>query len=671
MPVAPRATPDLAALPQPPGRTTLVSQKAGGGFPDGNSVTPSISGDGRYVAFASGASDLVRGDTNKAVDVFVRDRSRGTTIRLPFPGGRPPPAGGQAYEPSISANGAVVAFTYQVTIDRSASDLPSITTTVVLAWSRKTGKTQVIAWAPRPVLSVVGVPSSAAIYHGREPSVSGNGRYVAYTTDAPIGANDKNQREDVYRYDLVKKTWLLVSVGFGGGAPSGDSGQPAISDDGTKVAFNSDAGDTILPQDTGRGTQVFLRDVAARRTERISGAPGGGAGGAPANGQSDSPSVSADGRYVAFESTAGNLVGETVTGLSQVYRRDRRTGRTTLVSLDPSGAPSRDGSGQADISRDGRMVAFTSMTTNLVAGLPGVRYASIALKNGEVYIRDMTAGETALVSVALSGGPGGARSMGPVVAGNGRFVAFFSNSQTLVAGDPIRTIDVFIRDFPPVPTLSPPVIDFGSRALGTDPVPGAAVLTNAGWGPLSISRVSIDGPARGDFKPKPDGCTKAILHRSEACTVTVVYAPRKEGARTATLRIADSFAGSPRTVRLTGTGSLATLELSPEVARPGLVVIATGNGFPPRAKVRLRWSAGITEDLPVITADKDGAFSQQVLVFHNDRLGERNLIAESAGGSQFPSVAAPLLVTEPPMGPPGFEILKLLLDLPLVLMIRG
>ena len=124
-------------------------------------------------------------------------------------------------------------------------------------------------------------------------------------------------------------------------------------------------------------------------------------------------------------------------------------------------------------------------------------------------------------------------------------------------------------------------------------------------------------------------------------------------------------------MRLTGGASLATLVLDSDIARPGLVVNVTGSGFPAGAQVRLRWSRGITEDLPVITADATGAFSQAVLVFHNDLLGERDLVAEPAGGSVFPAVKAPLLVTEPPMGPPSFGIMRFLLDLPLVLMIRG
>jgi hypothetical protein len=260
--------------------------------------------------------------------------------------------------------------------------------------------------------------------------------------------------------------------------------------------------------------------------------------------------------------------------------------------------------------------------------------------------------------------------MGPVVAGNGRFVAFYSNAQTLVAGDTGRTQDVFIRDFPPVPTLNPPIVDFGSQAVGSGTVPGAAVLSNAGWGPLAVSGVTIDGSAKGDFKTLADGCTKRTLYQGEACTVTIGYSPKIPGTRTATLKVAGGFTGSPRTARLVGGSSLATLVLDSQVARPGLVVLATGSGFPPGAQVRLRWSIGISEDLPVITADANGAFSQEMLVFHNDLLGGRDLVAESAGGSPFPPVTAPLLVTEPPMGPPAFEIMRLLLNLP-VLMIRG
>jgi Tol biopolymer transport system component len=643
-------------MSQPPGTTTLVSQKFGGGFPGGSSIMPSISSNGRYVAFASGSADLVPGDTNQSVDVFVRDRSKGTTIRLPLPGGGQVPPGGQAMDPSISGDGKVVAFVYL------AASTATVATTVVMAWDRDTGKTEIVSRNGRVTAG-----------QSREPSVSNDGRYIAYTSEyGKLVAGDFNEAADVFRFDRVNGTSILVSVGSQGGTPSGASSQPSISSDGSKVAFASEGGDSIVSESTGPGPQVYLRDLTAKATARISGAPGG----APANGTAEAPSISGDGRYVAFESTAGNLVGAMDGGLSQVYRRDRQTGLTALVSVDASGAPSRDGSGQPAISRDGRMVAFASMTTNLevaasLGAVPAVRLAAVALKNAEVYIRDLTAGETALVSVSLSGGGAGARSLGPVVAGNGQYVAFYSNAETLVNGDTGRTVDVFIRDFPPAPMLNPPIVDFGSRAVGTDTVSGAAVLANAGWGPLSVASVTITGLAKGDYTIQANGCAKMTLHRSEACTITVGFSPTKAGARTATLNVADGAKGSPRTARLSGRGSLATLVLSSEVARPGLVLLATGSGFPPGAQVRLRWSRGITEDLPLITADANGAFSHQVLVFHNDLLGERDLLAEPAGGSPFPPVAVPLLVTEAPMGPPAFEIMRLLLALPLAMMFRG
>ena len=649
-PVIPPEPSVPAALPAPPGATTLVSARFGGGFAGGGSIKPSISSNGRYVAFVSGAADLVAGDTNGAVDLFVRDRSKGTTIRLPLPG-----SGGQVTDPAISANGKVVAYTYL------AASSVAVAQSIVYAWDRDTGQTEVVSRNGR-----VTAPAS------REPSVSTDGRYIAYTS--PYGklvAGDSNESDDVFRYDRRTGTSILVSVGFQGGTPSGASTQPSISGDGSMIAFSSDAGDSLLNEDTGNGNQVYLRDAGAERTERISVTLAGG----PPNGLAEGPSISADGRYVAFESASTNLVADTA-GLESaylVYRRDRQAGATELVSVDADGRPA-SGATQASISRDGRMVAFASGAAGMVVrgslgAVPTTRLAALALRASDVYIRDVTAAETALVSVDLAGLASGARSLAPVVAGNGRFVAFYSNSPNLVRGDDNKVVDVFIRDLPPVPLLNPALIEFGTRAVGTDPVAAAAVLVNAGWGPLTVSTVSVDGPAKGDYTIQGDGCTKRVLYRQEACTVTMGFAPTKSGARTATLAIADGYTGSPRTARLSGRGSLAKIVLKPEVGQPGIVVVATGSGFPPGSQLRLRWSFGLTPSLPVITADSKGGFRIQVLIFHNDRTGRRDLVAESVGGSPFPPVQSRMLVSEASMGPPGF-VLQRLVDVPLVLMIR-
>ena len=641
-----------AGLPPPPGTTTLVSQRVGGGFAGGASAEPSISADGRYVAFTSAAADLVPGDTNRALDVFVRDRRTGTTIRLPLPDGTQVPLLAQASQPSISADGSVVAFTYQ-----PPSKATTVVSTAVLAWDRATGTTQVVSKNIR----------GSAAYGSREPSVSADGRYVAYTSDNNlIVSGDGNGSSDVFRYDRQTGTTVLVSVGVGGNA-AGTSDSPSISDDGNVVAFVSQAGDVIVPENTGQGRQVFVRDIAAGTTERISKATDGG----PADSEASGPSISGDGRWVAFESAATNLVPGDGNNAPDVFRRDRQAGVTDLVSVTPSGAPAGGASGEASISRDGRMVAFTSNAPNvLTGGLPGTRFAAVAARASEVYIRDLVAADTVLVSVDPNGQAGGARSFAPSVGGNGRFVAFASSSPALVAGDTNQLLDVFLRDMPPVPRLNPAVLDFGTRALGTPGTPLAAILANGGWGPLAITGSTVTGAAAAEFPIALDGCAKLTLHRGEACTVTLTFSPAATGTRTATLQVADAFTGSPRTARLVGAGSRAKLVLDPPVGQPGIVVVAKGTGFPPGAQVRLSWSLGITPLLPVVTTDAKGAFTVQVLVFHNDVLGTRDLTADPAGATLFPAVSAPMLVTPASAMPPGFVALYRFVDLPLVLVIR-
>ncbi|MEI7744329.1 MAG: hypothetical protein WCK58_11360, partial [Chloroflexota bacterium] len=279
--------PAAAPLPQPPGTTTLVSKTRAGDPGDGPSLQPAISDNGRFVAFASAATDLVGGDTNGAVEVFLRDRKLGTTIRLPLVSGMVP-TGGQASEAAIAADGSVVAFTVQT----SGFATTGTVSTYVMAWTRKTGKTVVVS---RNLKGTVMGGSS-------EPSVSGDGRYVAYTSmgDA-TGENDES--DDVFRYDLLKRTTQIVSVGPEGGPISGSADSPSISADGNLVVFVSDGLDTVVHANTGKGRQVYLRDMAAGVNEAVSLA----AGGDPASDESTEPAISGDGQFVAFTSRAVNL----------------------------------------------------------------------------------------------------------------------------------------------------------------------------------------------------------------------------------------------------------------------------------------------------------------------------------------------------------------------------
>jgi len=656
------APPAAPLLPPPPGTTTLASYRFGGSpttgpAGGGPSAEASISSSGRYVAFTSGAPDLVPGDTNEALDVFVLDRSRGTMTRLGLPGGAPVPPGGRASEPSISGDGRIVAFTYQPP--------PTFSTvaagTMVLAWDRQTGSVEVVS------RSATGTTAGGS----RQPSVSGDGRFVAYVSDATtIAGKDGNGRPDVFRYDRTSKQSVLISAAPDGiSTARGTSDDPSISADGNLVAFVSDAGEGILREATGPGTQVYVRDVEAGRTERVSGTPGPGSGG-PADGPSAAPAISADGRFVAFESAASNLVPGDANNATDVFRRDREGGTTALVSVTPAGIPAAGASGQASISTDGRVVAFASGAPDIIALGSGIVPAAVIRGASEVYARDMDAGQSVLVSVTRTGTPAGGRSLTPSVNGDGRFVAFASSVDGLAAGDKNTLADVLVRDMPPAPLLTPAVLDLGSRSIGVTSLPAAAVLSNTGWAPLRVTGATITGPGAADFRVVADSCAGALLHRAQACTVSVTFTPVATGVRTAVLEVADSFTGSPRTARLRGTASLARLELDPAIGPPGIVTVATGSGFPPNTEVRLRWSHGITPGLPRIVSDAQGGFRVQVLVFHNDQTGLRDLVAEAADGTSFPPAAVPMLITRPPTVPPSFVILRIL-DLPIVLVIRG
>ena len=632
---APRV-PGSAHLPPPPGQTSLVSVRFGGGFPGGPSAQQSISADGRHVAFASRAPDLVPGDTNNAVDVFVLDRATGAMIRLPQAGGLPVPPGGSATEPSISADGGAVAFVYdapQVIGAVAVVDPPPL----VVVWERSTGATQ---------LATV-LPPGSTLVRSREPSISGDGRLVAFTADWRIGTTTV-ERTDVFAVDRVAGTSTLVSANRDGRPGSASSRAPAISRDGRVVAFQSDASDLVL-DDKNSSTDVFARDLAAAATELVS---------APANadGLSEAPAISADGRFVAFESTATTLAPGHLPDTHDVFVRDRVAGRTSLVSVGLDGGPVTGDSGQSAISDDGRFVAFTSTGANLVAAAGSATLAQTLVGPSEVFARDVVAGETIRISVSLAGGAAGGQNVGPAIGGNGRFVAWSSTSPALVAGDTNQVGDVFLRDLPPVPTLTPPVIDFGTRATGTAGPPAAAILGNAGWSPLTAGGATMDGAAVADFAVLFDSCLGRTLFRTEACTVTVSFTPSAPGERTATLSVPTDAPGSPSTARLRGGGSLAQLDLDPPIGPPGIVTIVTGSGFPPGAGVVLSWSRGITPKLEPIVADAEGAFRVQVLVFHNDIVGARDLVATPADGTSFPAFGAAFRVTEPTGQPPRFVI---------------
>jgi len=644
VPALPRDPPPAAAVPElapPPGTTTLVSANRNKAFPSGPSSTPSISANGRWVAFASSAPDLVANDTNNAQDVFVRDRRNGTTIRLNLPGGGVPPAGGRASEPSISADGSAVAFTYIP--PASGGLVVPCPGPRILLWHRATGATTVASLTADDTLDC----------NATAPSVSGDGRDVAYVGVVFPSFDPGPGIGQIFVRDTVAGTTTLATPSLAaGGAPQGNasSRNPSISADGKVVAFESDASN-LVGGDANQQTDVFARTLPNGPTELISAGSG-----AAADGGSFAPAVSANGSVVAFESVAHDLVAGVSPTARQVYVRDRSAATTALVSALANGGPGTLDSGQAAIGADGRVVAFASLQPDLVAGVDAI-LAAVALppKPAEVYAKDLVSGETIRISEARGGGPAGLVNVAPTVGGNGRFVAFASNSPNLVRGDPNQVADIFLRELPPVPTIAPNPVDFGARALGEAGPPLAAIVTNGGWGALQVSGVDRAGPAAADFTIVLNGCDKRTLHRGESCAITITFAPGGSGDRVASLQVDHNGLKPPTTAALHGSASSAKVEIKPPVGRPGIVAIVTGSGFPPNTQITLKWSKGITGKMPPIVTDAHGAFRAQMLVFRNDVIGPRDLVVAPAGAASFAPIGTSFLVIERTSEPPRFE----------------
>ncbi len=662
-------TPAAAPLPAPPGRTFLVSRKPSGQpFPNGGSIEPSVSADGRFVAFTSIATDLVAApDQPNTLDVFVVDRQTGRVTRAP----RPTSNGdgiGSSSEPAISADGNVVAFTWQAPVSAPQSPTATPTPTPVIlyaavpqtyvyAWDRRTGDLQPVSASSR----------GGRLPGAHQPTISANGRYVAYTTSLDVLDDKDDNADDVVWFDRRTNQTVLVSAGAQDHPIAGYANQPSISGDGNLVAFTSTGGDTLVQRPTGPGAQVYVRDMARATVDEVSVAADGGAPNGPAN----DPAISGDGAFVAFVSSATNLVaGGVATQTAMVYRRELASGTNVLISVQPTGAPSAGGALAPAITTDGGMVAFASTASDLVPETAGrIATSAVALPPTDVYIRDVGAGETVLASVTLDHTGTGARSIQPAVAGLGRYIVFASSSDRLVTKDGNETFDVFLRDLPPTPVLTPPTLDLGARAVGTESLPGAATLANAGWSPLRVAGSAITGPNAKDFRVVADGCQGRSLKRNEACTVSVVFKPSGKGARSATLSIADALPATRLAVALRGRASLAKLVLTPAVGQPGTVVIVEGSGFPDGARVALRWDKGITQRMDPVVA-KGGRFRVQVLIFHNDLTGERQLLASPVDGTSVPAISAPALVTRPSAIPPTFLVAPRFVDLPLVLVFR-
>jgi len=333
------------------GKTEVISVDIAGKLGNGQSAEPAISADGRYIAFRSSASNLVPDDTNGKDDIFVHDRKTGETTIISKNNADKLGNDGSSH-PAISADGRYVAF------QSSASNL--VTGDIndkmdIFVHDRRTGKTKIIS---------KGSAGKLGNNDSSKPAISADGRYVAFQSLASnLVPGDINDKMDIFVHDRLTGKTKIISKDSAGKLGNNDSSNPAISADGRYVAFQSSA-NNLTPGDTNDKTDVFVHDRRTGQTTLISKDSAGKLG----NNDSSNPAISADGRVVPFRSSASNLAPGDTNDKTDVYVHDRRTGQTTLISKDSAGKAANGASDIPFISADGRFVAFQSDANNLVPG---------------------------------------------------------------------------------------------------------------------------------------------------------------------------------------------------------------------------------------------------------------------------------------------------------------
>jgi Tol biopolymer transport system component len=314
------------------GKTTRVSVRSNGNEAVGESSHPSLSSTGRFVAFHSSAA-LVGSDDNGVEDIYVHDRE----------------VDGASFEPSISGSGRYVAFVSQA-LDLVPEDNADFTD--VFVHDRETGKVRRVS---------VSSSGAQADEESFDAVISSNGRFVAFQSQATnLAGNDALGYNDVFVHNRKTKKTIRASVNTNGEKALGDSTHATLSGNGRYVAFESFA-TNLVANDENSSEDIFLRDLEAKKTKRISVRSNGD----EAEGSSEAPEFSDNGRYVTFESGAANLVsgdGEAV----DIFLRNLETKKTKRVSAAMDGSEPNNNSYEPSISSDGRWVAFYSDASDLV-----------------------------------------------------------------------------------------------------------------------------------------------------------------------------------------------------------------------------------------------------------------------------------------------------------------
>ncbi len=432
----------------------LVSIATNGGWANAASTEAVMTPDGRYVAFVSAATNLVAGDTNGIADVFLRDLVAQTTTLVTTGAFG---AGSFMAEPVITPDGHVIAFSSSA--NGLAAGVPTASKGEIYAFNALTGTMTWVSTNALLTVSNILRLNNMPSYH---PALSDDGTIVAYkagwTNGATAPAAPGLAQAIVFRYDFAVGSNSVIATNAFPRWPFGDDTYgPSLSSDGRFIAY------TITNKSPVSSTSIQLWDTQLATNVAVS---VNQSGGLPTNSYSDGAVLNPGGQFVLFLSSATNLTGNVVSNGTHIYLRDLQAAVTTLVDVDTNGVGSVDSNGNTPtLSADGRFVAFDTQLSDI--------------KNppGNVFVRDLANGTNELVSLHLPGlisqtGDNSSWISKSSMSDDGRWLAFTTYADDLVANDTNNALDVFVAD----------------RVAGTN------VLVSAG----------TDGnPARGGFSTNP------------------------------------------------------------------------------------------------------------------------------------------------------------------------
>lgn len=609
------------------------------------------------------------------------------------------------YPPAVSGEGSIIAYTHR--FSALAPDVSGIAVANLTIPLGDAGRVTPVAGTPAEA------PDGTFRYRGlREPAISADGNVIAFASDAASSAPTPTwgsgrqpggfANSDVYVWDRSTMSLAVRRVSVPSATVDGDSYQPAVSGDGSTVAFVSTLsslvpGATLPPCTTSCVPQVYLVDLATgalRLGSRVPGDPA--AAPVAADAPATQPSLDLGGDQLVYVSRATNLFPSRSSaaggpGDGDIVLSVPSTGTVMRVSSSADGTtPAPAANSSPRLSASGRVVVFDTLAGAMFGGQPVAgRQIAVVTQKPTLHLADLDMGTVAVTypgpewflvvnnegpsafmpatvtvdepDFLISGGTCVQEPIAPVPPGGSCTVTLMfmpsrpgTQSATLTVaeeGYDAVSLSSELSGFGGDPTLAPSPAGADSKptVVGGRAEPMAFTVYNVAFNPVRIASVRIEGPDGFDFQVIDDQCSKKSIDAAGSCQVSVVFAPIAAGRRTASV-VVTSADGSYTTMLVSGDAYYEPkLAAGSTVVPAGSRVTVIGAGFAPGVGVNVGWADGLGQSVPTIT-DASGMFSVDLVVRPGDRPGTRTIVAQAMGQPTQQVAVTDVVVVSPQQG---------------------